>query len=232
MANVDVRCPFCEQTASVKNTVYGKSGHQRYRYQSCKRTFQLDYSYCACQPGMTDQLINLAMNNAGICDTARALHISINAVLRTLKNGSPRNVTTLPLDNLQIQLICEVDEMRSFVSNKKRQCWLWYAWEPRLKRIIAHAFGSLSKKMLRKLLKLFSGFRVAFWCTDGYRAYNDELPKAQHIVGKLYTQLVERENLTLRNRLKRINRKTLGYSTSSEMHDRLIGTYIECEYYV
>ncbi|MGL9751569.1 MAG: IS1 family transposase [Symbiopectobacterium sp.] len=232
MANVDVRCPFCEQTASVKKHGYGKSGHQRYRCQSCKRSFQLDYSYRACQPGMTDQLIDLAMNNAGIRDTARALHISINTVVRTLKNGSPRNVTTLPLDNLQIQLICEVDEMWSFVDNKKRQRWRWYAWESRLKRIIAHAFGSLSKKTLRKLLKLFSGFRVAFWCTDGYRAYNDELPKAKHIVGKLHTQRIERENLTLRNRLKRLNRKTLGDSKSSEMHDRLIGTYIEREYYI
>ncbi|MGL9751853.1 MAG: IS1 family transposase [Symbiopectobacterium sp.] len=114
MANVDVRCPFCEQTASVKKHGYGKSGHQRYCCQSCKRTFQLDYSYRACQPGMTDQLIDLVMNNADIHDTARALHISINAV----------------------------------------------------------------------------------------------------------------------DRLKRLNRKTLGYSKSSEKHDRLIGTYIEREYYV
>ncbi len=30
----------------------------------------------------------------------------------------------------------------------------------------------------------------------------------------------------------RLNRKTLGYSKSSEMHDRIIGTYIEREYYV
>ncbi|MGL9736504.1 MAG: IS1 family transposase, partial [Symbiopectobacterium sp.] len=41
---------------------------------------------------------------------------------------------------------------------------------------------------------------------------------------------IERENLTPRNRLKRLNRKTLGYSTSSEMHDRNISTYIEREY--
>ena len=141
-------------------------------------------------------------------------------------------MTTLPLDNLKIQLICEVDEMWSFVGNKKRQRWLWYAWEPRLKRIIAHVFGSRSKKTLCKLLKLLSGFSVAFWCTDGYRAYNEKLPKAKHIVGKLYTQRIERENLTLRNRLKRLNRKTLGYSKLAEMHDRIIGTFIEREHYV
>ncbi len=43
--------------------------------------------------------------------------------------------------------------MWSFIGNKKRQRWLWYAWEPRLKRIIAHVFGSRSKKTLGKLLK-------------------------------------------------------------------------------
>ncbi|MGL9736057.1 MAG: IS1 family transposase [Symbiopectobacterium sp.] len=35
--------------------------------------------------------------------------------------------------------------MLLFVGNKKRQRWRWYAWEPRLKRIIAHAF-ELSKQ--------------------------------------------------------------------------------------
>ncbi|SPW31506.1 IS1 transposase [Edwardsiella tarda] len=121
--------------------------------------------------------------------------------------------------------------MWSFIGNKKRQRWLWYAWEPRLKRIIGHVFGSRSKKTLCKLLTLLSGFNVAFWCIDGYRAYSDALPAEKHIVGKLYTQRIERENLKLRNRLERLNRKTLGYSKSPEMHDRIIGTFIEREYY-
>lgn len=47
-----------------------------------------------------------------------------------------------------------------------------------------------------------------------------------------FTQRIERENLTLRNRLKRLNRKTLGYSKSPEMHDKAIGTFIEREYYI
>lgn len=34
---------------------------------------------------MKEKIVDLAMNNAGIRDTARALHISINAVVRTLK---------------------------------------------------------------------------------------------------------------------------------------------------
>ncbi|MEQ1965118.1 IS1 family transposase [Xenorhabdus khoisanae] len=45
-------------------------------------------------------------------------------------------------------------------------------------------------------------------------------------------QNIERENITLRNRIKRLSRKTLGYSKSSDMHDKIIGTFIEREYYI
>ncbi len=89
MAKVDVKCPFCEQTDPVKKHGLGKANHQRYRCQECSRTFQLEYEYRACQHGMKEQIVELAMNNAGIRDTARALHISINAVVRTLKNSRP-----------------------------------------------------------------------------------------------------------------------------------------------
>ncbi|KGP41809.1 transposase [Morganella morganii] len=39
---------------------------------------------------MKEQVVDLAMNNAGIRDTVRVLHISINAVVRTLKNSHRR----------------------------------------------------------------------------------------------------------------------------------------------
>lgn len=81
MVKVDVTCPICAQTVSVKKHGLGSSGHQRYRCLECCRTFQLDYEYRACQHGMKEQIVDLAMNNAGIRDTARALHISINAVV-------------------------------------------------------------------------------------------------------------------------------------------------------
>jgi len=52
MALVDVKCPFCERIDAVRKHGSGKAGHQRYRCQSCCSTFQLDYAYHACRPGM------------------------------------------------------------------------------------------------------------------------------------------------------------------------------------
>ncbi len=90
MAKINVRSPFCQQTPSVKKHGLESACHQRYRCQHCCRSFQLDYEYRACQPGTKDKIIDLTMNNAGIRDTARALHISINAVVCTLKNSHRR----------------------------------------------------------------------------------------------------------------------------------------------
>ncbi|HAY3568180.1 TPA: hypothetical protein JRW37_003634 [Salmonella enterica subsp. enterica serovar Typhimurium] len=66
MAKVDVKCPFCAQTASVKKYGPGSAGHQHYRCQVCCRSFQVDYEYLACQPGMKEQVVDLAMYTAGI----------------------------------------------------------------------------------------------------------------------------------------------------------------------
>lgn len=60
MAKVDVKCPFCAQTASVKKYGPGSAGHQHYRCQACCRSFQVDYEYRACQPGMKEQVVDLA----------------------------------------------------------------------------------------------------------------------------------------------------------------------------
>lgn len=85
MAKVDVRCQFCQQTPPVKRHGLESTGYQRYRCQDCCRSFLLDYEYRTCQLDTKDKIIDLTMNNAGIRDTAKARHISINAVVRPLK---------------------------------------------------------------------------------------------------------------------------------------------------
>ncbi len=91
--------------------------------------------------------------------------------------------------------------------------------------------GDRSQHTLDILLTLLTPFSVTFFCTDYYPVYKDKIPQEKHIIGKYYTQRIERMNLTLRTRLKRLNRKTIGFSKSKEMHDKVIGTFIEREFY-
>ncbi|WP_373567246.1 IS1 family transposase [Xenorhabdus yunnanensis] len=52
-----------------------------------------------------------------------------------------------------------------------------------------------------------------------------------NLVGKIFTQCIERHNLNLHIHIKRLARKTIRYSRSIEIHEKLIGTYIEKHHY-
>ena len=69
-------------------------------------------------------------------------------------------------------------------------------------------------------------FGITRYYTDKAGVYRRHLPPAQHTVGKLKMQKIERKHLTLRTRLKRLARKTLCFSRSRVMHDLLIGLYM------
>ncbi len=45
----------------------------------------LDYRYKAYEPGIKEKIVEMAINNSGIRDTARVLKINKNTVIRTLK---------------------------------------------------------------------------------------------------------------------------------------------------
>jgi insertion element IS1 protein InsB len=69
-------------------------------------------------------------------------------------------------------------------------------------------------------------FGIKKYCTDGWGAYERNLPESQHEVGKSKTQRIERKHLNLRTRIKRLARKTICFSKIEEMHDLVIGLFI------
>ena len=85
MVIIVVSCRYCGKFEAVRHKGLSTHGHQRYRCENCKRTFQLDYNKRAYQPGIKEQVIEMALNGSGIRDTARVLRINMNTVMSTLK---------------------------------------------------------------------------------------------------------------------------------------------------
>ena len=80
-----VLCRYCSSDKLIKA---GKqSGQQRVKCKSCNRTFQLDYTYEANKPGVTDKIEKMAHNGNGIRETARLLNINKNTVTAHLKKS-------------------------------------------------------------------------------------------------------------------------------------------------
>ena len=120
-----------------------------------------------------------------------------------------------------------MDEQWSYVQNKKEQRWLWYALDKATSRVVAYTFGPRADSTLKSLLAKLKDFRITLYFTDGWGSYERLLEQEKHVVGKRYTQQIERCNLNFRTRVKRLARKTICFSKSSEIHDKVIGTLIE-----
>jgi insertion element IS1 protein InsB len=57
-------------------------------------------------------------------------------------------------------------------------------------------------------------------------AYTRHLDETAHNEGKRNTQQIERTHVTLRTRIKRLARKTMCFARSTQMHDIIIGLFV------
>lgn len=120
----------------------------------------------------------------------------------------------------------ELDEMWSFVKDKEQQRWLWHAIDHRTGKVLAYVFGSRKDVVFLELQKLLAPFGIKRFLSDDWGAYSRHIDSTRHIIGKRNTQKIERKHLTLRTRIKRLVRKTICFSKSIQMHDIVIGLFI------
>ncbi len=120
----------------------------------------------------------------------------------------------------------EVDEMWSFVGKKQDQRWLWHAIDHWSGRVLAYVFGRRKDEVFLQLKALLEPFGISRYHTDYWGAYTRHLAAEEHTPGKRNMQQIERKHLTLRTRIKRLVRRTICFSRSIEMHDIVIGLYV------
>lgn len=65
----------------------------------------------------------------------------------------------------------------------------------------------------------------------GWPNYQQQISPLKHLVGKIFTQRIERHNLTLRTHIKRLSRRTICFSKSIAIHEKVIGAYLDKFHY-
>jgi insertion element IS1 protein InsB len=120
----------------------------------------------------------------------------------------------------------EVDELWSYVGKKHEQRWLWHAIDHRSGQVLAYVFGRRKDEVFLKLKALLEPFGITCYYTDYWGAYTRHLDADEHQAGKRNTQKIERKHLTLRTRIKRLVCKTICFSKSIQMHDIVVGLFV------
>ncbi|WP_237160581.1 IS1-like element IS1SD family transposase [Shigella dysenteriae] len=231
MASVSISCPSCSATDGVVRNGKSTAGHQRYLCSHCRKTWQLQFTYTASRPGTHQKIIDMAMNGVGCRATARIMGVSLNTILRHFKKLRPQSVTSRIQPGSDVIVCAEMDEQWGYVGAKSRQRWLFYAYDRLRKTVVAHVFGERTMATLGRLMSLLSPFDVVIWMTDGWPLYESRLKGKLHVISKRYTQRIERHNLNLRQHLARLGRKSLSFSKSVELHDKVIGHYLNIKHY-
>jgi insertion element IS1 protein InsB len=239
MTCIAVRCPHCQSDQIVKR---GKTarGTQRYFCQNTLCTtgrFLLDYGNRGCLPEVKQTLIDMRLKASGVRDTARSLPLCPTPVLRELKKKeavleSVNTAVLRPLNPEQVAVhieqagAAEMDEMWSFVGNKSNSRWLWHAIDHHTGKVLAYVFGRRKDEVFLQRKALLEPFGLIRYSTDYWGAYTRHLDPDMHSSGKRNTQKIERKHLTLRTRIKRLLRKPICFSKTTQMHDIVIGLFV------
>jgi insertion element IS1 protein InsB len=188
---------------------------------------------------MIKRLLFERLSLLGIC---RVMNVS----LRWLLNLIAELYDSLP-DYLNVQLPkkldsrvkllrlqAEADEIWSFVGRKTNKQWVWIAIDVETEQVIAFYIGDRSRKSARKLWDRIPYLyrQQAHFDTDDWDAYKGVIPASQHRVyakGSGHTNIIERFNCTLRQRVSRLVRETLSFSKSLRNHIGAIKYFI-CHY--
>ena len=162
--------------------------------------------------------------------------------MRSFKKKEPEQVNPFVLDKIESAQLSELeveifyttewDEFWSYVGSKENQRWTWYLIERRSGIILAWENGQRPDTVLKKLLQKVAHLPIKICHTDDWGAYIRLFPEEYlHIIGKDNTWKIERKNLNFRTHIKRLHRKTICFSKSEQIHDNVIGMYIETFYF-
>ena len=230
-------CPRCQSPEHKKNG-HIHTGKQNHQCKDCGRQFvQCFEQYLVSDDtrALIERLLVERLSLRGIC---RAVGVQLKWLLGFLVQcieAVPDHLHMQPVSctqDIMIQrLEVEADEMASFVQKKANTQWMWLAMDVKTRQIIAFHVGDRSRKSAKKLwAKMPVAYRQqATFSTDQYVVYEGGIPPAQHraITKKARkTHHIERCNNTLRQRVSRLVRSALSFSTKLANHIGAIKMFI------
>ena len=231
-------CPRCG-LSHIKRNGHTHYGEQNYQCQKCGRQFvEASQHLSEEKKALIKRLLLERLSLRGIC---RAAEVSLTWLLGFIaavyaelpddlncRVGEARGVVQL------LRLEAEADEMWSFVAAKENKQWIWIAIDATTKQVIAFYVGNRSRRSAEKLWQRIPPvYRDhATFATDDWEAYKGVMPAGRHEVGAKgsgRTNIIERFNCTLRQRVSRLVRDALSFSKILTNHIGAIKYFI-CHY--
>ena len=207
---IKVRCPHCESLNVVKNGIKS-TGKQNFLCKDCRRQFQFAYQNRGANPLIKKQILSSLLNGSGIRNASRVFHVSTSSILKLIENLGNK-VEIKPKKRCYESII--LDELYSFVHHKGKKVWVFYAYAPETKEILAVTMGKRNIRQVRYLmLKIkYLNIKIIAYRTDAFEGFATVLKHFIHLKGKEYTKPIEGRNTCIRAHLARFQRRSTKFS--------------------
>lgn len=220
---IENHAKFCSN-CSDKLIKYGKTknGKQRYKCKFCHHTKVEFYSYKAYLSTINFNIIQLTKEGLGIRSTARYLQISPTTLLKRLLEIASKIIPPkLTIEDREFQ----VDELRTFHKKRLKPIWITYTFSLHTRKIHTFHVGYRTIEIFKKLLNPIIQTKPTKIYTDKLNTYRLVIPSALHSTRFRSTNHIERNHLSLRTHLKRLNRKTICYTKNMDILSAILTIY-------
>jgi insertion element IS1 protein InsB len=192
-----------------------KNGRQNLLCKICKKQFQPAYVYQGCVREKKELVLKMLCRGSGVRDCAAVSGMSKSTVLAFIKTAAAKLVCK-PKKHAYCRV--QIDEQWSYVGRKERKVWMLYAYAVDEDEIIAFTMGKRSVWAVKNLWIKLKALDIDVFMTDDWEAFRAVLPKAKHLVGKVFTKAIEGLNTFFRTRSRRLVRRTVCFSKKLIYH--------------
>jgi len=206
-----MKCIYCKNNCIRKGKY---KSIQRYQCKHCKKYQQQKYIRPIIPEQKYTWVKNLTIEGSGISSISRLLAISKSSVQRIIIRIAGKIQVPVYQETNQSY---EMDELRTYCGNKNRECWIMYIINKITGKVIDFAIGRRTKENIKQVVNSVLILKPKRIYTDGLNIYPTLIPKVIHKIFRYCTNKIERHNLTLRTHLKRLSRKTICFTKSTDI---------------
>lgn len=228
MKSNSYRCRECDNTCHRHGKIKGK---QRWKCSNCGVTQFRVYKRSAMTVDRATIIQRLNCENVGIRGMARLMGLSPTHIVRCILQMAA--LVKRP-DYYEYGQEYELDELWSYSENKKNRQWVVWAINRKTRVVIDFVVGPRTKATVNCLVSKLKKLNPKKIRTDEWPGYDSlflDFPKGIHRKGRRITNRIERQGATVRNSVKRLNRKTISFSKSPAMLEACLLLYMaECNW--
>ena len=158
-----MKCPNCDSSEIYKNG--HRTERQCYKCKHCGRQFLESYRNWKYSDDVKQLCLKMYLNGMGLRGIERVTGIHHTPIIHWIREAGCQIPDAPELE--EIPEITDLDELQTFIGNKRNKLWIWTAVNHKQPGVLAWTIGDHSAETFKPLWRIVKCWQCFFYVTDG-----------------------------------------------------------------